>query len=454
MSTVCMLGAGYVGLVTGACLAELGHRVMFVEIDPSRLSALLNGEVPIYEPGLKDLISRQVQDGRVDFTADYAEAVPQSEVAIIAVNTPPLENGHTDTSSVMAAARFILEQAPSGLIIAIKSTVPVGTGDQIAELAEKCGRGDIGVVSNPEFLREGSAIKDFMSPDRIVIGSENPEAGAVVAGLYENIDTPKIMCNRRSAELAKYASNAFLATRISLINEISAVCDASGADIEEIIDIVGSDRRIGPGYLKAGLGWGGSCFPKDLKSLVAMENMYGCGPSLADAAMKVNLRQRERAFDRLLQAVVGLAAPTVGILGLAFKPNTDDIRESPAMDVAERLIHHGISVRAHDPKAMEEARRRLPEISYCLDAYDAVRGCDAILLATEWQDYLALDWSRIRSAMRGNVLFDGRNILDRELLYGLGFNYLALGRGEPVTTKDAPIRPSPMEHHLHVGAKK
>jgi len=453
MSTVCMAGAGYVGLVTGACLAELGHQVMIVEIDPARRSALLNGELPIYEPGLKDLIRRQVQLGQVNFTADFSEAVPQSDFAIIAVNTPPLENGHADTNSVIAAAQSILEHVSSGMIIVIKSTVPVGTGDQISELVKKFRRDDIAVVSNPEFLREGSAIKDFMNPDRIVIGSENPQAGAAVAGLYENIDTVTIICSRRSAELAKYASNTFLATRISLINEISAVCDASGADIEEIIEIVGSDRRIGPAYLQAGLGWGGSCFPKDLKSLVAFEKMVGFGPSLAAAAMAVNLQQRERALDWLLTAVMEIEAPTVGILGLAFKPNTDDIRESPAMDIAERLIHHGISVRAHDPKAMEVARSTLPEISYCLDAYDAARGCDAVLLATEWQDYMALDWSRIRSAMRGIVVFDGRNILDRELLCGLGFNYLALGRGEPVTAKDA-VWLWPMEHGPHMGAKK
>lgn len=334
--------------------------------------------------------------------------------------------------------RSVVEHAAPGLVLVLKSTVPVGTGVEVTRQLEELNRPDIDVVSNPEFLRQGSAVKDFLQPDRIVIGADTPAAAERVAALYEGFNAPVIITSRPSAELAKYAANALLATKISFMNEVAAVCEAAGADVEDIARVVGLDRRIGPAFLSAGLGWGGSCLPKDVRALAATAEDFGCRTALLDAVSNTNNRQRQRAFEILRAAVSRNERPVVAVLGLAFKPNTDDIREAPALDVIARLLEEGIRVRAHDPKAMANARLALPNITYCDDAYDAARDAGALLLATEWRDYLTLDWSRMRTLMRGDLLLDGRNVLDGRLLNALGFMYVSFGR-----TMAGPRPPSP-----------
>jgi UDPglucose 6-dehydrogenase len=439
MAQISIAGAGYVGLVTGACLAQLGHDVTCLEIEPTRLAELRRGVLPIYEPGLEALFARQTAAGRLRITDDYAAAIPSSQFAFIAVNTPACASGAADTRFVLAAARAIFEHASPGLTLVLKSTVPVGTGDAIAQLAAELNRSDIRVISNPEFLREGSAIQDFVSPDRIVIGAEPREAGEAVAALYTLLNAPVVLCGRRSAELAKYAANALLATRISFINEIAALCEAGGADVMEVAEVVGADRRIGPAFLRAGLGWGGSCFPKDVRALAATAEQFGVPSSIVDAVFDVNARQRERAFRQVRAAVDGVDHPRVGVLGLAFKPGTDDIREAPALDIIGRLLEEGIHVQAHDPVAMTAVRRVLPNIRLCADPYEAVRGSDAVILAAEWPEYLDLDWERVSSFMRGRVVLDGRNALDRSALAAAGLTHHAMGRPHPAP---APSRAS------------
>ena len=425
---IAVIGAGYVGLVTSACLANLGHAVTCVEIDPERLARLERGEVPIYEPGLDEIVTHNRLAGRLAFTADHAAAIQDAAFAFVAVNTPPGLDGQADTSFVFAAARAIIAHAAPGLVLVTKSTVPVGTGDTIARLAAAAGRADVEVVSNPEFLREGCAIADFMMPDRIVVGAEAPGAADAVAMLYESLGPTAVVTDRRSAELAKYAANAFLATRISFMNEIATICEAVAADVTEVAHIMGLDRRIGPAFLQAGLGWGGSCFPKDVRALAATAIQHGCRPSILQAALDVNARQRERVFERLRDAVAGRPEATVAVLGLAFKPGTDDVREAPALEIVAGLIEAGVHVRAHDPVAAENAHRALPNIANCPDAYAAASGADALLLATEWGEYQSLDWPAIRNVMRGTLVIDGRNILDGTLLSSLGFTYVGIGR--------------------------
>ncbi len=432
MANVCVIGAGYVGLVSGACLAELGHSVTCLEIDSKRLSSLQSAEVPFHEPGLSELVERHSRAERLRFTSEYSQAIPQAEYAFIAVNTPQGAEGRADTGFVFAAVRSVLEHATDMLVLVTKSTVPVGTGDEIAHLAEEQGRFPIAVVSNPEFLREGTAVHDFLHPDRVVVGASDTWAGAAVAELYAGLDAPVVTTTRRAAELAKYTANAFLAARISFMNEISSVCDAVGVDVEDVARIVGSDPRIGPAFLRAGLGWGGSCFPKDVQALAVTAATHGCRTPILEGVFRQNVRQRERAAEMLLASVGHLPDPTIGVLGLAFKPGTDDLREAPALAVAARLLEAGVRVRAHDPVAVPNAREIAPDIHYCADAYEAVTDCDAVLLATEWPEYLGLDWARARSLMRGAVILDGRNVLDARLLRTLGVTYLSFGRSETV----------------------
>ena len=426
---VAVIGAGYVGLVTGACLAEMGHHVRCLEIDQPRLTSLLSGRLPIYEPGLDELVARNVAAGRLSFHDAYPVVLKGASHAFIAVPTPPLDNGHADTYHVFSAARSVIEHAADDVTIVVKSTVPVGTGDDIARVAIYMERPLVKVVSNPEFLRQGSAVNDFFEPDRIVIGADPADAGHDVGALYSGLDAPIVYCTRRSAELAKYAANALLATRISFMNEVAAVCDATGADIEDVARIVGADARIGPHFLRAGLGWGGSCFPKDVLALAAMAAQHNSPSPILDAVLEINGRQRDLAADWLLEAVAGVDRPTVAILGLAFKPDTDDLRGAPAVDIIRRLAGHGVRVRAHDPVAMEKARLVAADVEYATDAYEAAIGADAVLLATEWREYLHLDWERVGAAMRGRTVIDGRNVLDGEQLRALGFRYLAFGRG-------------------------
>jgi len=435
VADVTVAGAGYVGLVTGACLASLGHSVVVVEIDPHRLASLNRGELTVREPGLDDLVASAVQAGRIRFTCDYGEALWDSRLAFIAVNTPPGPGGEADTSSVFSAVASIVEHAPSGLIIVVKSTVPVGTGDEIARLVALSGK-DLETVSNPEFLRQGSAVQDFLRPDRVVIGASSAAAADEVAGLFQALEAPVIRCGRRSAELAKYAANALLAARISFMNEMSSISEAVEADIDDVARIIGADSRIGPSFLKAGLGWGGSCFPKDVLALIHTAVSRGRTPSILQSVYNVNFRQREKALQKIGQALNGSDSPTVGVLGLAFKSNTDDVRGSPSLDIISKLLQQEVDVRAHDPAAMHNARLIVPNITYCDDAYDVARGTHVLLLAAEWTEYLSLDWYRIRSLMQGRAIVDGRNVLDGEMLSRMGFQYQCFGRYTNVVERD------------------
>ena len=426
--SIAVIGAGYVGLVTAACLAELGHTVDCLEVDEARFEQLAAGRLPIFEPGLQELVERTSGHGHLRFTDSFERALERADFAFIAVPTPPLPDGTADTRHVFTAARSIVEHARPRLTIVVKSTVPAGTGDDVARIATYTGRDDIAVVSNPEFLRQGSAVHDFFKPDRIVVGADRPWAGDAVAELYRDLEAPLFVVSRRSAELAKYASNALLATRISFMNEVAAVCEASGADIDEVAGIVGADVRIGPHFLRAGLGWGGSCFPKDVLALASAAAGHGTESPILDAVLKINQRQRDRATSLLLDAVGERDDATVAVLGLAFKPDTDDLRGSPAVEIVGQLRAAGVNVRAHDPVAMERAARELPGLTLVADAYSAVAGADAVLLATEWPEYLALEWERVGQLMRGHTVVDGRNALDGRRLRELGLRYLAFGR--------------------------
>ena len=428
MSRITVIGAGYVGLVTAAGLAHLGHTVAALETDRVRLARLREGRLPIHEPGLAEMVADAVATRRLVFGDDYAAVIPSSDFVFLAVNTPPKPDGAADTSFVLGAVRTLLNFARPGLVVVTKSTVPVGTGGEIERLAEEAGVRHIHVASNPEFLREGSAVDDFLRPDRIVVGAESALVARRVADLYASIDAPVLLTSRRSAELAKYAANALLATRISFMNEIASISEAVGADVDEIARIVGADSRIGPKFLQAGLGWGGSCFPKDLAALAATATEQGHHTPILRAVMDVNARQRTRAVAILREATRRASEPTIAVLGLAFKPETDDLRGSPALDVIGQLLEVGVAVRAHDPQAMAHARLLRPDVHYAETPYEASDGADAILLATEWPEYLQLDWARIREAMRGSLVLDGRNVLHGGLLEALGFHYRSFGR--------------------------
>ena len=428
---ICVIGAGYVGLVTAACFADLSNAVTCLDIDEGKIEGLKRGKLPIYEPGLDEVVERNVKAGRLSFTTSYAEGIAKAEVVFIAVGTPSGVDGEADLRYVRSAAEAIADVMDHPLIIINKSTVPVGTGDSVANIIRK-RRGDsveFSVVSNPEFLREGSAVHDFMHPDRIVLGSEDRASVERVAHLYMPLRCTLMLTNLRTAEMIKYASNAFLATRISFINEIACICDELGADIKEVAFGMGCDRRIGHHFLEAGLGWGGSCFPKDVKALAHMADLHGTHPQLLRAVMDINQAQRRRVVRWLRGALGNLNEKTVGILGLAFKPNTDDIRDSSAIDIIRMLQHEGAEIKAHDPEAMPGAQRELSNVTFCRDAYEVAEGCDALILATEWEEFRYLNWPRIRSAMKDNILVDGRNFYDPETMAQEGFRYRPVGRG-------------------------
>jgi len=428
MERVCVIGAGYVGLVTAACLSELGHLVTCIEVDEGRLLALQAGRLPIHEPGLAELVCGNTQRGRLLFSGNFA-GIADADVVFVAVPTPSGEDGDADVSFVRRAVESLIQYATPGLVLVVKSTVPVGTADEIAQLAPVLKAG-IEVVSNPEFLRQGTAVYDFLHPDRVVIGAASAEAMERVARIYDSLDAPIVGVDRRSAELAKYAANALLATRISFMNEISHIASTVEANIDDVALIVGMDRRIGSAFLRAGLGWGGSCFPKDVLALTSAAEGYGCHTPILRAVYEVNQLQRERAAELLIEALHGVADPTVAILGVAFKPNTDDVRGSPGLTIAERLIKRGVTVRAHDPYALSNAALLVPDIDCQSDPYSALEGADALLLATEWEEYEALDWTLVRETMRGRTVVDGRNVLNRAHLTELGFHYRSFGRPE------------------------
>jgi UDPglucose 6-dehydrogenase len=430
LSKVAVIGAGYVGLTTGACLADLGNDVIVVDINREKIAQLQAHKVPFYEPGLNELVERNARAGRLRFTTAYEDAVPGAEYAIIAVSTPEGEGGEADLSYVEAAANSIANCMDGPLVVVNKSTVPPLTGDMVSSALRKPNRGhSAAVVSNPEFLREGSAIHDFMHPDRVVIGSHDREAAEKVARLYAPLDAPILITpNIYTAEMVKYASNAFLAARISFINEIARICERVDADAKLVAEGMGLDKRIGPSFLDAGIGYGGSCFPKDVKALAALAERFDYHPELLHAVMDINRDQRMLVIDKLRECLETLPGRVVGLLGLAFKPNTDDLREAPSIDIAKVLLAAGAQVRAYDPAAMERSRTILPDVEYMEDAYEVAAGADALVVVTEWNEFRDLDLSRVKQSMRRPVVIDGRNIYDPAVMRSLGFTYRGIGR--------------------------
>ncbi|HEY8677370.1 MAG TPA: UDP-glucose/GDP-mannose dehydrogenase family protein, partial [Candidatus Dormibacteraeota bacterium] len=430
MSSIAVIGTGYVGLTTGVCLAEIGHDVTGVDIDQAKVATLKSGEPTIFEPGLGELMTRTIKAGRLRFTSDYAAAIPQADFVFIAVGTPPGRRGEADLVYVKQAAKGIASAMKKTVTIVNKSTVPIGTGNIVARIVGENLQEEIPfhVVSNPEFLREGSAIHDFMHPDRLVFGSHHEPAARAVADLYSKLDTTILITDLHTAEMIKYASNAFLATRISFINEIARICERVDADVKVVSEGMGMDRRIGPLFLEAGIGYGGSCFPKDVKALARMAETMGYHPELLDAVMEINLDQRTLVVEKLREVLGGLRGQLIGILGLSFKPNTDDVREAPSIDVIESLLQKGAEVRAYDPRAMPVMKQQLNSIQYCDDPYAVATGADALLVVTEWDEFRHLDLERVKRVMRRPVIVDGRNIYDPKTMRDLGFVYRGVGR--------------------------
>ncbi|MBN1305150.1 MAG: UDP-glucose/GDP-mannose dehydrogenase family protein [Anaerolineales bacterium] len=431
MKQICVIGVGYVGLVTGACFSDLGNRVIALDVDEQRIENLKKGIMPIYEPGLEELVERNVRAGRLTFTTSYKEALAGTEFAFIAVGTPSGMNGEADLQYVASAARAIAENMTAPLVIINKSTVPVGTGDWVADIVEDAQPKpvDFAVVSCPEFLREGSAIPDFMHPHRTVLGSLNPSAAEKVAQLHLPLRAPIVITDLRTAEMIKYASNAFLATKISFINEVADICEALGADVKEVAAGMGYDKRIGSAFLDAGLGWGGSCFPKDVKALAYMAEEKGMTPDILNAVMKVNYERRKTVVARVGEMIGGLDGKTIGLLGLAFKPNTDDMREAPSIDIAHNLIAARARVHAYDPVAMEVARAILPDVILFDDPYKMADGCDALIVVTEWNEFKQLDLESLRKSLKNPVILDARNIYEPARMKERNFNYRGIGRG-------------------------
>jgi len=433
MKNICVIGVGYVGLVTGACLADLGNRVVCLNRNKQKADNLKKGILPIYEPGLEEIVRRNVEAGRLVFTTSYDEAMQDAEFVFIAVGTPSGESGEADLAHVEAAATDVARRIHQPIIIVNKSTVPIGTGDWVADIVRAAMPDNsvpFSVVSNPEFLREGSGVYDWMNPDRVVLGSTSREAAERVAELYYPLHAETIITDLRTAEMIKYASNAFLATKISFINEMANICEALGADVKEVARGMGTDHRISPHFLGAGIGWGGSCFPKDVKALAHMAATHGAHPQMLRAVMEINYDQRKRFVNKLRHILGGFRGKTVGVLGLSFKPNTDDMRDAPSVEIIHLLRYEGARVQAYDPVAMENAQRILGDnIIYCKDPYEVAEGADALMLVAEWNEFKQLDMERIKGLMRQPVLMDGRNVYDPQRMSALGFTYRGMGRG-------------------------
>jgi UDPglucose 6-dehydrogenase len=440
LANICVVGTGYVGLVTGTCFSDMGNRVTCIDIIPEKVERLKQGILPIYEPGLQEMVNRNVHAGRLNFTTSYAEGLSNAEFIFIAVNTPTGPNqGGADMSYVERAARSIAEGLDHYAIIINKSTVPVGSGDVVTRIVNKhLARKDVrfSVVSNPEFLAEGSAMVDFQNPDRVVLGSSDPEAANKVATLYLPLRAPIVITNLYTAEMIKYASNAFLATKISFINEIAQICERLGADVKEVAAGMGHDKRIGKHFLNAGLGYGGSCFPKDVRALAYMADEAGLHPQLLHAVMDINHDQRRVVMNKLSSILGTLRGCKIGVLGLAFKPNTDDMREAPAVDIIRWVVSQGATIQVYDPIATETGRAELERsgvnmeaITFCEDPYAVASDADALVIATEWNEFKSLDMVQIREAMRRPIVIDGRNIYEPSLMHSLGFTYRGMGRG-------------------------
>jgi UDPglucose 6-dehydrogenase len=431
MKDICVIGVGYVGLVTAAGFADLGNRVTALDINEERIENLRKGILPIYEPGLEEVVRRNVQSGRLSFTTSYKEGLEKAEFAFIAVGTPEGVDGEADLRYVRDAAESIAQSMNRPLVVVNKSTVPVGTGDWVAEIIRSHLPKPLAfsVVSCPEFLREGSAFSDFLNPSRTVLGSMDREAAEKVAQLHIPLRAPIVITDLRTAEMIKYASNAFLATKISFINEIANICEALGADVKEVASGMGYDPRIGRQFLEAGIGYGGSCFPKDVKALAHMASVQGRNPQLLQAVMDIN-DDRQRMLIEHVESLLGkIDQMDIGLLGLAFKSNTDDIREAPALKIAALLQARGAAVRAYDPVAMESAARLLPGVRMCADPYALAEGADALVVVTDWNEFKQLDLPRVRMLMRNPNLIDGRNIYEPEEMKALGFRFRGIGRG-------------------------
>ncbi|MEU8777086.1 UDP-glucose/GDP-mannose dehydrogenase family protein [Streptomyces sp. NPDC048606] len=426
---VAVFGAGYIGLVTGACLAELGHRVTVRDIDPERVRVLRAGGVPLHEPGLGDLIARNEE--RLRFTEDLDQALAGAEVAYVCVDTPPSASGDADLSRVWTVVRSLATASGTASdlrAVVMKSTVPVGTGARARLLLEETGLGHVGYVSNPEFTAEGRAVADFMAPDRIVIGSDDEDAAALVAALHTGIDAPVATMDVKSAEMVKLAANALLATKISFANEIATLCENTGADVGEVLAAVGMDHRLGAHFLRPGIGWGGSCFPKDSEALRQMASNTGFHPQLLTAVINVNNIQKRRAIQRLKEELGDLAGKHVALLGMAFKPGTDDMREAPSTVLADRLLAEGAHVRSWDPLARPAAGEPWDSVTRFPSPREALAGADAAVIVTEWPELADVDWAEARAAMRTPVLFDGRNLLDPTRMREIGLRYTSVGR--------------------------
>jgi UDPglucose 6-dehydrogenase len=430
---IAIIGTGYVGLVTGACFAEFGVNVTCVDKDEAKINKLISGEPTIYEPGLDAVMSKGVREGRLTFTTNLAEAIKKSLVIFIAVGTPPKENGDADLSQVAEVAAEIGKHINGYKVVVTKSTVPAGTGALVKQIITENASEEFrfSVASNPEFLREGAAIEDFMHPDRIVVGCSDPEAIAILKDLYSPlylIDIPFVITNVETAELIKYAANAFLATKISFINEIAMLCDRLGCDVYNVARAMGLDKRIGPDFLHPGPGFGGSCFPKDTQALIHLGARWECDLKIVKAVIDVNDRQRDLMINKIKQIIREPKGKTVGVLGLAFKPNTSDIRESPAIPIVRALLDWGVSVRANDPAAMDEAARLLPEVKFCADAYETAENAHLLVFLTEWNQYRKLDPEQLKSVMAQPAIADLRNIYDPARMRRLGFEYIGVGR--------------------------
>lgn len=427
---LCVIGAGYVGLVTAACFADRGHRVIGIDTVDEKVRRLNGGSVPIFEPGLEELTRRGLAEGRLTFSTDTASAVRDSEIVFITVGTPPKEDGGADLSAVARAAEQVAEVLPGYRLIVEKSTVPIRTGERIRQAIQHVTRGavDFDVACNPEFLREGSAVDDFQRPDRIVLGVESQRAERLLRELYGGFDCPIIVTDLITAELIKHASNAFLAMKISYINAIAQICERVGADVQVVADGMGYDRRIGRAFLDAGVGYGGSCFPKDLAAFIKIALDVGYDFRLLREVQEINAGQREFVISRLREATWVLAGRSIAILGAAFKPHTDDVRESPAVEIAWRLIGEGVTVRVYDPVAMDNFGQAVPEAILCRDPYHAASGADAVLLLTAWPEFRDLDLERLKAALRHPVVIDGRNLFDPAEMRARGFRYRGIGR--------------------------
>lgn len=432
---IAMIGTGYVGLVTGVCFAEFGHEVTCIDTDEEKIARLQRGEIPIYEPGLDSMVVKNVQAGRLIFSKEFTPGVPEAQVVFIAVGTPASRrgDGYADLTYVYEAARRIAPHFRDYTVVVNKSTVPVGTARQVARIiSETNPAASFDVASNPEFLREGAAIRDFMHPDRVVLGVDSEKAEEVLKTIYRPlylIEVPFVITNIETAELTKYAANAFLATKISFINEVANLCEEIGADVQDVARGIGLDGRIGKKFLHAGPGYGGSCFPKDTQALLRIAQEHGVACRIVEAVVEVNAAQKARMVRKIRQALGGNeAGKTIAILGLSFKPETDDIRDAPSLTIVSTLMEHGAIIRAHDPQAMREMARVLPQAHYCLNPYEACEGADCVVLLTEWNEYRALDLLRIKAALKEPVFVDLRNVYRPLAMKQLGFEYYSVGR--------------------------